>query len=191
MIEKQIQTKIYGEDSSFKIKLYGEEDILWVKEVFTLWMNFKQALKKHGERSPNIPEAVSETIYCILTHSGRFANSKSKKLKDASFDAFNVITEETIQVKASQIEKDCTSFGPKTRWDKLVFVDFFNDGNVDGTFDIYEIPTEYLNKVIVREEGDITFEKRKAEGKRPRLSLKESVIYPNSIQPIYKNMKLW
>lgn len=191
MIEKHIKTKVYGEESSFKLKFYTEEDIAWVEKVFTHWMNLRDALKEVDERSPNIPEAISETVYCILTHAGRFAKSTNQKLKDASLDAFDILEEQAIQIKATQIEKDCTSFGPKTKWDKLVFVDFYNDGNIDGTFDIYEVPTAHLNQVVVCEKEDITFEKRKAEGKRPRLSLKESVIYPNSIEPVYKKMKLW
>lgn len=191
MIEKHIQTKVYGEESNFKLKFYTEEDISWVKRVFTHWSNLRDTLKENNERSPNIPEAISETVYCILTHAGRFAKSTNQKLKDASLDAFDIIEEKAIQIKSGQIKKDLSTFGPKTRWDKLIFVDFYNDGNIDGTFDIYEIPTDYLNKVVVCQNKNITFEKRKAEGKRPHLSLKESVIYPNSIEPVYKKMKLW
>lgn len=191
MIEKHVQAKVYGKESSFSLKFYTEGDIPWVKRVFSNWMSLRDSLKEYNDRSPNIPEAISETMYCILTGVGRFTSSKKQKLEDSSFDAFDMSKEEAIQIKAGQIEKDLSTFGPKTRWDKLVFVDFFNDGNMDGTVDIYEIPTESLNKVIVCQDGNVTFEERKASGKRPHLSLKESLIYPNSIEPIYKKMKLW
>jgi len=191
MIEKQIKANVYGEESIFSIKLYSEEDIPWVQRVFTHWMDFKDALKEHDERAPNIPEAVSETIYCILTHAGRHKASKGQQLKDASFDAYDVVKEQAIQIKATQIESDCTSFGPESKWDKLIFVDFYNGGNIDGTVDIYEIPSYHLNDIVVRKKGNVTFKQRQEEGKRPRFSLKESIIIPNSIEPIYNSIKLW
>lgn len=189
MIEKQIQANVYGDPSIFTIRLYTEDDIPWVEKVFKSWKEYRNALKEHDERSPNMPEALSETIYCILTHAGRYRSST--KIKDRSFDAFNVLTEETIQIKATQMNSDCTSFGPESKWDKLVFVDFYNKGNIDGTVDIYEIPSEHLTDIVVCQKKNVTFHERQKEGKRPRLSLKESILIPQSIEPIYKNIKLW
>ncbi len=145
----------------------------------------------HDERATNIPEAISESMYCILTTAGRYYKSKNEKLSNRSFDAFDIINNQTVQIKASQMKLDCTSFGPKTKQDKIIFIDFYNEGNIDGTVDIYDIPPDLVENVVVRKKDQITFEERKREGKRPRFSIKKFVIAPNNIQPIYKGIKLW
>jgi hypothetical protein len=112
-------------------------------------------------------------------------------LSNRSFDAFDIINNQTVQIKASQMKLDCTSFGPKTKQDKIIFIDFYNEGNIDGTVDIYDIPPDLVENVVVRKKDQVTFEERKKEGKRPRFSIKKFVIAPNNIQPIYKGIKLW
>jgi hypothetical protein len=214
MIEKQVNANVYGESSIFTLRFYNEEDLPWLKTYFEAWKALQMCSSMeavndeglyHDERSPNIPEAISETLYCMLTTSGRYykpspkKNKKKKikkkykaeKLKNRSFDAFDIVNEITVQIKASQMEYDCTSFGPKTKQDKIIFIDFYNDGNIDGTIDVYEIPGELITNVIVCKKDQITYEKRKKEGKRPRFSIKKLVIEPNDIQPIYKKVKLW
>lgn len=191
MIKKQIKANVYGNESIFSVKMYTEEDIPWLEKTFTRWKLYRDALKEQEERAPNMPEALSETFYCILTHAVRYVSSKYQQLEDASFDAFDLVKEKTIQVKSTQIEFDCSSFGPESKWDNLVFVDFYNDGNIDGTVDIYDLSDYYLDDVIVSKKAQITFKQRQEEGKRPRFSIKESIIIPNSVEPVYKKVKLW
>jgi hypothetical protein len=189
MIKKTIQCEVYGEMSEFTLRFYSEEDIERTKRKFEAWKNLYILCKEDGDRAPNIPECISEAIYCTITLAGRYVSAK--KIPDRSFDAFDFMKKETIQIKAAQIERDCTSFGPKSRWNRLVFMDFFNDGNIDGTVDIYEIPTELVHEVIVSKKENVSFLDRQEEGKRPRFSMRESIIIPNSIEPIYKKKKLW
>lgn len=200
MIEKKIQAKVYDEPSVFTLRFYTEEDVTWLKNTFDAWKLLHECLREeaagdqglfHDERATNIPEAISESMYCILTTAGRYYKSKNEKLSNRSFDAFDIINNQTVQIKASQMKLDCTSFGPKTKQDKIIFIDFYNEGNIDGTVDIYDIPPDLVENVVVRKKDQVTFEERKKEGKRPRFSIKKFVIAPNNIQPIYKGIKLW
>jgi len=200
MIEKQIQAKVYGNPSVFSLRFYTEEDTTWLKNTFDAWKLLHECLREqatgdqelfHDERATNIPEAISEAMYCMLTTVGRYRKSTTQKLKNCSFDAYDIIEGKTVQIKSTQMKYDCTSFGPKTKQDKLVFIDFYNDGNLDGTVDVYDIPYEFITNVIVRQKDQITFEDRKKEGKRPRFSVKKFVIEPNNLQPLYKGIKLW
>lgn len=202
MIQSAINTTINGDPSRFAVNFYTEEDIDWVRRCFEAWNAFKEVLNEkatdedgidHNERSVNIHEAISETIYCILTHCGRYTKSETikEKIKKRSFDAYDVVEEKTVQIKASQMDYDCTSFGPKSIYDKLIFMDFYNGGNIDGTVDVYDIPLEYVNNITVSKKDEISFEARKGEGKRPRFSIKKMIIEEKGLEPIYKKVKLW
>jgi hypothetical protein len=217
MIEKQISTDVYGEPGLFTLRFYNEEDIPWLKTYFEAWKTLYECTSMeadneeglhHDERSPNLPEGISETMYCMITTCGRYYKPKPKnnptrkvykteKLESRSFDAFDVVNNKTVQVKATQVKNDCTTFGPKSKWDELVFMDFYNNGNIDGTVDVYSIPTDLVHKVIVckydekKGETDITFLRQQELQRRPRFSVKNSIIKPHNIQPIYKQVKLW
>lgn len=200
MIEKQIQSEVYGAPSVFSLRFYTEDDTPWLKNTFDAWKLLHECLREeaagdqglfHNERATNIPEAISEVMYCILTTAGRYHKSPNEKLKDRSFDAFDIIEGKAVQIKATQMKYDCTSFGPKSKQDKIIFMDFYNNGNIDGTVDVYEIPYDLVSNVIVKQKEQITFEDRKKEGKRPRFSVKKFVIEPNDLQPLYKGIKLW
>jgi hypothetical protein len=196
MMQTAIKTVIDGKPSQFAVNIYSEEDIEWVRQCFEAWYNFKEILKndgKHSERSVNLHEAISETMYCILTHCGRYVKTKAikEKLKDRSFDAFDILDKLRVQIKATQIDQDCTSFGPSSVYDKLIFMDFYNGGNVDGTVDIYDVPLQSIDSVVVSERDCVTFKERQAEGKRPRFSVKKEIIERRGLEPIYKKVKLW
>jgi hypothetical protein len=196
MIDKSIACEVYGVMSEFDIRFYTDEDLPRIHRKFEVWKTLHTLCKEDGDRAPNMPESISEVIYCMITHTtGRYMSAK--KLANRSFDAFDFLNKETIQIKAGQIKNDCTSFGPKSKWDKLVFMDFYNGGNIDGTVDIYDIPTDLVHKVIVCEydketgEKNITFLRQQELQRRPRFCMKESIIVPNSIEPVYKKVKLW
>ena len=77
---------------------------------------------------------------------------------------------------------DLTSFGPRSVWDILYFVDFYREGNFDGTFDIYEIQNEliYSTKVNAKQ----TMRDQQKEGRRPRFSIYEKIILSHGIKPV-------
>ena len=60
-----------------------------------------------------------------------------------SYDAFDFKNNKRIQVKCST-STGPSSFGPKSVWDYIYFLDMWNNGNIDGSYKIYHIPNEYI-----------------------------------------------
>ncbi|HMS23652.1 MAG TPA: Bsp6I family type II restriction endonuclease [Candidatus Saccharibacteria bacterium] len=181
-----IQTTVYGEPSTLELMEFDELDKLKWKELFDSWKKLKLGMRDYKSREPNFPEGLSESAYCIWSGSKRFI--KASAGTNASFVTFNTQTKEAEQIKACSIDSDLTSFGPTSKWDKLIFMDFYADGLVDGSFNAYQIPDELIyNHQINRTQ---TFKDQQLQGRRPRLSLKD-VIAENDIEPIGKNVKIW
>ncbi|OIO18509.1 MAG: Bsp6I family restriction endonuclease [Candidatus Magasanikbacteria bacterium CG_4_10_14_0_8_um_filter_32_14] len=156
------------------------------KRLFDLWRKLNLGLKKYG-RGVNIPEVISEGMFCVFSGSVRYVK-KVKGIGKVSFDTINTDKSRREQIKATSIEGDVTSFGPKSEWDDLYFVDFFNNGKLDGTFNVYLIPNDliYSNRV---NKGQ-TMKQQQEEKRRPRMSIKEIIKY-NKIKPIAKDVKVW
>lgn len=182
-----VRSNVYNEPAIFEAIRYEESDIPSIQEGFEYWIQYRNHAKKNHGRSPNIPEFITEACLCLITNSVRF--KKRIKIKDSSFDCFKIETERTQQAKAGSVKIDCTSFGPKSKWDDLYFMDFYNNGNLDGTFDLYLIPNELIYSL--KTSKNITFVETQQRGLRPHIRLKKDVIIPNQIEPIEKKVKLW
>lgn len=156
------------------------------KILFDSWKKLKLGMRAYESREPNFPEGLSEVAYCLWSGSSRKINTRG--VSNSSFDTYNQTSKETEQVKACSVEDDLTSFGPKSKWDKLIFLDFYNEGKVDGLFDVYILPTEkiYLHKVNRLQ----TFRDQQGQGRRPRLSLKK-FIFDEQIKPVATKVKVW
>lgn len=177
---KTITANVYGEQSIFDVIQYDYTDIPLIKRAFDAWLGLKDMSKILRGRSPNIPECITETCLCLVTNSVRF--EKSRKLKNASFDCFDILKEKTIQGKSCSVEDDLTSFGPKSKWDVLYFLDFYNNGELDGTFNVYEIPNNLIYNCLVKEGR--TLKEAQKLGLRPRIHIKSQIVVPNGIEPI-------
>lgn len=213
----QIQTikaNVYGEESVFDAIQYDYTDIPNLQKAFDAWITLKnQSNILHG-RSPNIPECISETCLCFVANLVRFY--KAKKLKNSSFDCFDLFEGKAIQAKACSIKKDLTSFAPVPKWDILYFLDFYNDGNLDGTFKFYEIPNDYIfswpvNSKFTFQEIVENNKNKKGPGARPHVNMKElikkyslkpvdltdnkdlmeNILLPNKFESVEKGIKLW
>lgn len=184
---REIKTKVFGEECILEIMDFVKSDGKKWKEVFDLWNGLKLGLRDYKSREPNFPEGLSEVAFCLWSGSSRFVDAKG--LSNCSFDTFNTQTSRAEQIKACSIESDLTSFGPKSKWNDLYFLDFYNDGKVNGLFDIYKIPSKFIyeNKVNKNQ----TLKDQQREGRRPRLCIKKSIIVKNKIFPIAKSVKVW
>ena len=174
---------LFGDEVTAKIQEFEKNDISHLKELWNLWYVFSKKMKEYSNetaRKINLPEFISEGCWCILTGSVRV-------LKPSSADTYNLKTQRAEQIKASVIENDLTSFGPKSKWDDLYFLDF---SYLDGTFDVYQIPTDLLKREIVNKKKGETFEDQQKQGRRPRLSLKK-FVRNHGIFPIYERVKIW
>jgi hypothetical protein len=151
--------------------------------MYEKWLALKKAAKKYRFRSPNLPEALSEGAFCLAMNK-KEGKDIYVRITETSADCFNKETNELIQIKACSVEGDCTSFGPKTYWDRLFFLDFFSNGQFDGTFYIYEIESENIISTVLNKTKNETFRDQALQGRRPRFSIKNEIINKNKINPV-------
>lgn len=160
-----------------KITLYEKGDQAKLKSIYNLWSTLNRAIKAISTRGINLPEAISENAFCLF-----FPNCvrvvKLWKGK-CSYDCINLSTGKRIQIKASSVAFDLTSFGPRSEWDELYFLDFSAG---DGSFKIYKIVADWIYKHKVN--ANQTFEEQQKQGRRPRFSIIYNIINPKNLDPI-------
>lgn len=183
----QHKQKIWGNECSMNLMQFDKNDAKEWKRIFDMWKTLKSSLKSYKCREPNLPEGLSEVAFCLYSGSMRLVSMNGKS--SSSFDTINIKTKKAEQIKATSVGKDLTSFGPKSKWDDLYFLDFYNNGKLDGTFNVYKVPTKLVHKVEVKK--GITFLDRQKEEKRPRFSITKTFIDTGKIKPIAKNVKVW
>ncbi|HOE74620.1 MAG TPA: Bsp6I family type II restriction endonuclease [bacterium] len=183
----KVKSRVFEQNCILELMEFSKSDGKEWKRVFDLWRGLKLGLRDYKSREPNLPEGLSEVAFCLWSGSLRFISAKG--LKNKSFDTFNLKTGRAEQIKACSVADDLTSFGPKSKWDDLYFLDFYSGGKTDGRFDIYKIPNNliYENKVNKRQ----TLVDQQGEKRRPRLCIKKSIIQQLKLKPIAKSVKIW
>lgn len=166
-------TTVIGDD-------FDMDDYEKLKEIFRKWTDINSDLKSLGGRNLNVPDVFSEAIYCIVFNAVRTNGTAH------SYDAVDKSTGEGIQVKSASIANDCTSFGPTSTWDRLIFADFAPTGKVDGKIWFYEIDSEDVYGMVLNERKGETFADLQAQGRRPRFSIKNKIIKEKGLSPIKK-----
>jgi len=184
---KKYKAKVFGNNCVIELMDFTKADGKKWKRLFDMWKKLKLGMRDYKAREPNFPEGLSEVAFCIHSESKRFIRLNGKS--SASFDTFNLKTGRAEQVKASSVESDLTSFGPKSRWDDLYFLDFYNGGKLDGTFNVYKIPSKLVYNMKVNKKQ--TFKQQQAQKRRPRFSITEGIIKPKKLKPIATNVKIW
>ena len=177
---------INNQELKIEVATMSKTDARAFKKLFTLWKRLNTGLSKYG-RKVNIPEVISEGMFCVFSDSVRF-QKKIRGVGTVSFDTINLETSRREQIKATSIDKDLTSFGPRTEWDDLYFMDFYRAGVLDGSFDVYLIPNNLIYGRQVNE-GQ-TLRDQQEESRRPRMSIKE-IIQENKIKPLATNVRVW
>jgi len=164
------------------IEYITKKDKKSLYKIYRNWKTLSDNLKTISGRGINIPEGLTEGAFCLEMNCIKPIKFKKSKGINTSFDVYNEITSERIQVKACSISPDLTSFGPKSVWDKLYFLDFYRNGAWDGKFDIYLIPNNlvYTQQINATQ----TFSQVQSNGKRPRFSIIKQIIEKNNILPI-------
>lgn len=152
----------------------GDEHL--IKELYELWSDLNSRIKKISTRGINLPEAISENAFCLFFPCVRVVKLKKGK---CSFDCIDLNTGKRIQIKASSVGSDLTSFGPRSEWDELFFLDFSKG---DGSFSAYKIEPDWIYKQNVNKKQ--TFKQQQDEGRRPRFSIVDNIIKPKKLKPI-------
>src|SRR5690606_13659483 len=142
-----------------------------------------ERLNNLGGRKLNVPDVVSEGIFCYL-----YAAVRTNSANNGSQDAVMIATGDEVQIKSASIPNDLTSFGPESTWTRLYFMDFAPNGSLDGQLDIYLITTDIKKEILNSRFGE-TFEMQQQQGRRPRLSLKR-IIQRDNI-PVDRSFKLF
>jgi hypothetical protein len=149
---------------------------LHLKLLFRRWLKLDRSLKKFGGRGMVLPEYVSEGAFCCaFPDSVRVSAVKGQR---CSYDCLDTKTGARIQVKASSIVADCTSFGPRSEWDLLYYMDC---SRTNGEFHIYEINTALMAGVMVNKNE--TSADQREQGRRPRFSIVKKFIRPLGLEP--------
>jgi len=157
-----------------------ESDRKFLFQVYKEWRTLCANLTKLESRTVNLPEGLSEGGFCLEMGCVRFIESISGA--NTSFDAYDMSRKKRIQVKACSVIPDLTSFGPKSVWDEIYFVDFYRKGKWDGTFDIYRIENDdiYNHKVNATQ----TLKDQQLQGRRPRFSIWSNIIEKKGLKPV-------
>ena len=163
-----------------EIIAFDQTDIPILKDVYDYWRELCNKISKIGGRYVNLPESLSEAAFCQCMNSVKLFKNISGA--NSSFDAYDLERKKRIQVKGCSVVPDLTSFGPRSQWDELYFVDFYRDGKFDGQFDVYLIPNELIYNFKIN--ASQTFLDQQRQGRRPRLSIFRNIIIPNQIKPI-------
>lgn len=160
--------------------IYGDkfdnQDLITLKEIFAEWLEINKKVTSLGGRGLNVPDVFSEALYCIYFNAVRTNNTAH------SYDCVNLDNGTGVQVKSASIANDCTSFGPRSKWDELYFMDFATNGKIDGVIDVYRLDFA-LDDIILNAKKNETFKMQQEQGRRPRLSLKK-LIKERNIKPI-------
>lgn len=155
-------------------------DDMLLRDIYTHWRLLTDELKLVDARSVNLPEGLSEGAFCRAM--GTVRVTKNISGANTSWDAYDMKRKKRIQIKACSVLPDLTSFGPRSEWDEIYFLDFYRKGEWDGSFDIYLIPNDliYNHKVNSTQ----TLKQQQELDRRPRFSIYKELIVPNGIKPI-------
>jgi len=147
---------------------FDKNDFSTLKEIFAEWLEINKKVTSLGGRGLNVPDVFSEALYCIFFNAVRTNNTAH------SYDCVNIENGAGVQVKSASIANDCTSFGPRSTWNELYFMDFAVNGKIDGIIDVYRLDFA-LDDVILNAKKNETFKMQQEQGRRPRLSLKKLI----------------
>lgn len=173
-IQMQLDNNVIVEGDYF-----DDADYEKIKDIFKRWQGLNADLASLGGRAMNVPDVVSEALYCYFFDAAR-TNATAGA---GSYDAINIKNHHGIQIKSASIEDDCTSFGPTSTWDELYFMDFAPNGSVDGKIDFYKIDVDVKDIILNARKGE-TFADQQAQGRRPRFSIKQKIIKEYGLKPI-------
>ncbi len=166
-----------------EIQIFTNSDREKFQSIYNKWRQLSDEVISISGRGVNLPEGLSEGLFCLEMDVVRISNTPIKGAK-RSFDAYDLKTHKRIQIKSCSISRDLTTFGPKSVWDELYFCNFYRDGKWDGKFDIYRIPDHLIYNQIVHKKKNETMRDQQAQGRRPRFSIYEEIIQKNGIIPI-------
>jgi hypothetical protein len=181
MVDGYEVLKHEGKEYNCFVRTFDKEFDAEIYRIYCAWRYLNEVSKSLGCRGVNIPEGLSETVFCRAMGSARIIEKPANF--PGSYDAYNIKRKKRQEVKSTSIKNDLTSFSPLTRCDELYFVDFYCDGTFDGSFKIYKLDIPSVMKMKINKSQ--TFEDQQNQGRRPRFSVRNKLIKEQGLQPIY------
>lgn len=149
-----------------------------------------------GWRKPTMLEVISEG-YNSLVFPNHIRVAKIKPLSKSrmrgmkmkpgrrSWDAIDNSDGSRVQCKSTILHNDLTSFGPRSDWDYIHFIDFHDiaAGKSRKVY-FYRIEKKWIENLILNETKGETFKDQQKQIRRPRLSIRERIIVPRKLTPI-------
>lgn len=178
---------VFENNCAMELMSFDNADSVVWKKLFDQWKGLKMGMRNYKTREPNFPEGLSEVAFCLYSGSKRLISLQGPS--SSSFDTFNTETGRAEQIKACSVAEDLTSFGPRSRWDDLYFLDFYNNGLLDGRFNLYKIPSDLIYNMRVNRNQ--TMREQQVEGKRPRFSIIKEIINATHLEPVERNIQVW
>jgi hypothetical protein len=176
-----------GKQCKGEMDFFTQASIEKIREYYFSWKQLNAINLSFNIRRINLPELVSEGLLCALFGWGRTNNSTMEGLGYSSCDAVDIKTGETIQIKGCSTiagrTPGPTSFGPESKFDRLVFAHF--DCEEDMVY-VYDFKDDYLQLKVNATETVLDQQK---QGRRPRLTLL-SIVKNQGLPPLIKfNLK--
>ena len=163
---------------------FQKNDLKIFKSTFNKYKSLNKILKENlkATRIMNFPDALSESVFCLAMNCGKLLSAKNASGYSTSFDAHDTKREKRIQVKCSA-SSGPTSFGPRSEYDELYFVDFKSNELIDGTYKIYKIENEDIDSVKVNKKQSLA-DQQKLD-RRPRFEIRSQLVIKKKLKPVF------
>lgn len=138
------------------------------------WKDLNTYIKNNSHRGMNMPDAISEPMGCYCLG---YLWNRGKEVGDAT----DPQTGKKIEFKAtSKFDGDLSTFGPKSKFDNLVFLRFNLDENLLFIYDLNINSKDFGKLPVNRKE---TIQKQKDGKRRPHVSLKNLFVDTKKLLP--------
>lgn len=170
--------KLDGVPCTVRLLIIEEFDRVKLHGLFNSWKELIEGMRDFKSEGINLPEGLYKSAFCLLYDSARILEVQGSK---ASFDTIDLNTWARQLIKASIVDDDLTSFDPQSVWDELYWLDFYQGGSYDGTFDVYRIPNDVIFNFQINKKK--TFRDRQKQRKISRFHIRKDIILRNDMKP--------
>lgn len=180
MENKEINFIRNGINCNGKADIFDTTDLEPITKAYFAWKNLNNVYSEYAMRRANFPELLSEGLTSALMGWVRTNGTNITGLPSCSMDLIDLTTGEMIQLKAcstdSKHEPGPTSFGPRSEFDKLIFMHMNCDTDTASWYLLDE--NEYKHWKVNRTE---TIADQQAVGRRPRLKVLDKIKENNLV----------
>jgi len=168
---------------TLELLTFQEEDRKIFKDTFQKYQQINDTIINvlKGTRRTNFPDALSESIFCLEFNCGKILSSSNSTGYSTSFDCFDFKRNKRIQLKCSASEGP-SSFGPRSEYDEIYFMDIWNNGEINGSFKIYKLDNDDIDNVKVNKKQKLTDQQE--EDRRPRFDIRKQLVETLKLEPV-------